>query len=83
VISDNENQLVKAEADVEVKGYSAGVVPCVGLDNGLHLALLVNRLLRRTENWVTVKLRLYFLVACRHQQSQLTHSYHCNCLVSS
>ena len=41
VISDNENQLVKAEADVEVKGYSAGVVPCVGLDNGLHLALLV------------------------------------------
>jgi len=41
VISDNENQLVKAEADVEVKGYSAGVVPCVGSDSGLHLALLV------------------------------------------
>jgi len=72
VISDNENQLVKAEADVEVKGYSAGVVLCVGLDNGLHLALLVNRLLGRTENWVTVKLTLYFLVACRHQH--ISHS---------
>ena len=67
-----ENQLVKTGADVEIRGYSAGVVPCVGSDNGLHLPLLYLKFLGHTENWVTVKLTLYFLVACRHQQSQLT-----------
>ena len=30
-----ENQVAKTGVDIEMRGNSAGVVPCVGSDNGL------------------------------------------------